>query len=128
MPQGTAVSQQAKISREFSARLEHIKPKQKVRAIILLQGQQTGSAATQPRSRLARQDTISTIRQSSEQALRAIDRILKRFDGKRLADANTLGSVPVETTTEGISALADLDDVKAILEDQPISLLAKVGA
>lgn len=127
MPHGMIASQQSKVSREFAARLEHAKPKQKVRAIVLLQGQRTGSAATQPRSRIVRQDAISIIRQSSEQAIGEIDRILIHFGGKRLAEVNTLGSIPVETTPAGISALADSQHVRAILEDQPISLLTKVG-
>jgi|SRR5882672_10997663 len=125
MSHGTAISQQSKISREFAARLERAKPKQKVRAIILLQAQQTRSAATHPRSRLARQDAVSTIHQSSEQALGEIDRILTRFDGQRLADVNALGSVLIEAIPAGISALAESQHVRAILEDQPISLLAK---
>jgi hypothetical protein len=40
---------------------------------------------------------------------------------------NALGSIPVETTARGIAALAASEHVKAILEDQPISLLAKPG-
>jgi hypothetical protein len=57
--------------------------------------------------------------------LAEIDRPLTHFGGKRLAlGVNALGSVPVESTPDGITALASLDSVKAILEDQPISLLS----
>jgi hypothetical protein len=55
-----------------------------------------------------------------------IDGILERFDGKRSADVNALGSIPAETTARGIAALAASEHVKAILEDQPISLLARM--
>ena len=37
--------------------------------------------------------------------------------------ANALGSLPVETTSSGILALAESGHVKAILEDQEFSLL-----
>lgn len=125
MPRGTMTAPQSKISREFAARLGHLKSGQKVRVVVLLQPQRTGSALGQSRSQRARQEAITIVRQSSERALDAIDRILERFDGKRLADANALGSVLVETTPAGISALASSDYVRAILEDQPISLLAR---
>jgi hypothetical protein len=75
-------------------------------------------------SRVSRQATIAIIRQSAEPALLEIDRILERFDGQRLAaSADALGCVPIETTAAGITALAASEHVKAILEDQPISLL-----
>ena len=120
-------AQHSKISREFTARLDRFGPQQKVRAIVLLRTKETGTATTQRRSRLNRQATIEAIRQSAEQALGEIDGILERFDGRRLAEVNALGSIPVETTVRGIAALAASKHVKAILEDQPISLLARPG-
>src|SRR5712692_1091702 len=117
--------QHPKVSREFAARLDQLRPQQKVRAIVLLRTKDAGTAATQRRSRTNRQATIEAVRQSAEQALGEIDSILERFDGRRLADVNALGSLPVETTARGIAALAASEHVKAILEDQPISLLAR---
>ena len=71
-----------------------------------------------------RHANIELIRKSAETVLPNIDGILERFDGKRLANVDTLGCVPIETTVAGIKALAASDHVKAILEDQPISLLS----
>jgi hypothetical protein len=76
------------------------------------------------RTRGNRQATIKAMRKSGEQALPDIDRILARFDGKRLAaKPDALGSIPVETTAAGVIALAASEHVKAILEDQAISLI-----
>lgn len=117
--------QAAKISPEFAARLDRFGPQQKVHAIVLLQTKNTGSTtAPQRRSRVNRQATAEAIRQSAMQALGELDEILERFNGRRSADANALGAIPVETTARGIAALAASEHVKAILEDQPISLLA----
>ena len=56
-----------------------------------------------------------------------VRRDLERFDGKRLANVDALGCIPVEITASGVLALAASEHVKAILEDQPISLLAGPG-
>ncbi len=120
-------AQHSKISREFAARLDRFGPQQKVRAIVLLRTKDAGTVAPQRPSRVNRQTTIEAVRQSAEQALGEIDGILERFDGKRLANVNALGSIPIETTVSGIVALASSEHVKAILEDQPISLLARPG-
>ena len=122
----TATLRSPKISREFATRLERCKPQQKVRTIVLIDVKREEVAAEKPRSRLNRQADIATLRLSAAQALGAIDGILQRFDGKRLAEVNALGSIPVEVTAEGIFALAESQHVKAVLEDQPISLLAQV--
>jgi hypothetical protein len=115
-----------KISYEFEARLKRLKPEQQVRAIVLLQTQNTDPAATRP-SRADRQKVISAVRHAAQAALPEIDRILKNFRGQRLdSGVNALGSIAVETTVEGIHALAASEHVKAILEDQPISLPAKL--
>jgi len=117
--------QKAKISPEFSARLARLGPRQKIRAIVMLRTDIAGEASTRRQSRAERQAVIEAIRKSAEPALVDIDGILERFDGKRLAtNVDALGCIPVETTAAGITALAASDHVKAILEDQPISLLA----
>ena len=123
MTESEQSSQQSAISREFSARLDLLKPKQKIRAIVLLRTKETGPTSARRPSRFARQTAIKTIRQSATQALEDIDAILQQFDGTRLAQTpDALGSIPVETTCPGIKALANSPHVKAILEDQPIFL------
>jgi hypothetical protein len=119
--------QASKISREFDARLDRLKPEQKIRAIVMLQVPKTESLHGQQQARKSRQATIKSIRQTADTALRDIDTILERFDGKRLTDnVNALASILVETTPAGIRALAASKHVKAIFEDQPISSLPKL--
>ncbi len=108
-----------KLSRQFRARLSLLGPRAKVRAIVLLRTPVGG-----PASRADRHKFIDRIRTESEPAFKEIDATLKRYGGERLAlVADALGSVPVETTVRGITALAASDYVKAILEDQAISAL-----
>ena len=116
--------QNAKISREFATRLNRLDPKQKVRAIVMLRARENGPAPTRSESRESRQAIIDEIRRSANEALPEIDKILERFEGKRLAnEVNALGAIPVEATAAGIVALAASNHVKAILEDQPITSL-----
>jgi hypothetical protein len=64
---------------------------------------------------------VEKARQAARAALPDIDRILEVYGGKRLSeDVDALGSLTVETTAEGVRALADSEHVKAVLEDQPI--------
>ena len=113
--------QQNGISREFAARLDSIGAKQLVRAIVMLQAGGNGEALARRQSRQERQETIERFRQFSRDTLPEIDHILEQYDGKRLSqDVDALGSISVETTAEGIRALASSEHVKAVFEDQPI--------
>src|SRR5215831_17099972 len=115
----------AKISPAFSARLAHLKPQQKIRAMIMLHVDVPGKSSGQRQSRTERQAMIERIRESAEPALTEIDDILAHYSGKRLAaSVNALGAIPIETTAAGINALAASERVKAILEDQTVSLLS----
>jgi hypothetical protein len=79
-----------------------------------------GSAAKRP-SRAERQATVDKMKRSAEAAVPEIDEILEKFDGRRTADhPDAFGAIPVETTVDGVIALAEADCVKTILEDQPI--------
>jgi hypothetical protein len=125
MAQKKTVSEKKKISPEFAARLEHLGPREEVRAIVLVRtgGAQGPTAASQ--SREGRKAAAEATQRSAEQALDEIDGILARFHGERLArHPDALGSLPVETTAAGIRALASSRWVKAILEDQPIHLIS----
>lgn len=118
-------SQQSAISREFSTRLDRLKPEQKVRAIILLHTKAIETTPARPPNRLTlRKARAEAIRRSATQALRDIDAILQKSGGTRLASRpGVLGSIPVEATSDGIKALANSAHVKAILEDQPLFLV-----
>jgi hypothetical protein len=110
-----------KISRELAARLGRLHPEQPVRAIVMLD---TGAAAPAGRSRGRREAAVAAVRHAADAALPDLDEILQHFDGRRLAaQADALGCVLVEATPKAIAALADSEHVKAIFEDQPISLV-----
>lgn len=110
-----------KISEPFRARLAKLGAKEKTRAVVLLYTPLHENGIGQRQSRAERQATIEAVRAASMAAATKIDDILEENDGRRLADPNALGSVPVETTRAGILALAESDGVKAVLEDQSIS-------
>ena len=115
-------SQKSKISREFAVQLNRFRPQQKVRAVVMLHTKDAGETPARRQSRADRQAAVEAMRKSAEQALVEVDDILKRFDGKRLASSpDALGSIPIETTVAGITALTSFEYVKAILEDQPTS-------
>jgi hypothetical protein len=108
----------SKISTTFSARLRRLGQAGTIRAIVLLEHDRTAVSVHTDRAQ-----AIDALRESASNALSEIDRILTRFDGRRLADQpNALGYVPVETTAAGLRALAESDHVRAVIEDQPISL------
>lgn len=110
-----------KISRQFKARLARLGPEQKVRAVVMLATE--GADIPSRPSRADRQAIQAAIRQAAAAALPDIDRLLAQHGGKRLAAyANALGGIPIETTATGITALTASKYVKAVLEDQAISL------
>jgi hypothetical protein len=119
----------SKISREFSRRLDRLQPRDKVRAIVMLRAEGNGGGAGGGRpSRAERQETAEEISQAAEAALPEIDQILKKFNGRRMAEhPNAVGAIPVETTVGGVIALADSDCVKTILEDQNILPIADLN-
>lgn len=115
---------QAKISPEFEQRLASLGPADQVQAMLLLKlrGRARPTAA---RTTLAeRQVIVGEAAAAADQAVPEIDRILSDHGGRRLAErVNALGSLPVETTPSGLRALAASGQVRAILEDQPVSLI-----
>jgi hypothetical protein len=125
MARGYKDSRDDKISTTFRTRLNHMAPQQKVRAMVVLHLNGHEVAPGRRQSPEERQAAIEAIRRSAEPVLAEIDRVLRHYGGKRLEPSvNVLGSIPVEATPDGITALASLDSVKAVLEDQPISLLS----
>ena len=112
-----------KLSPAFSSRLATLKPSQKLHAVVVLRTPAlTGTPSGTRPNREQRQATINDIRSSATEALQAIDDVLRKFHGRRLSDQPTaLGTISVESTVAGISALTDSEHVRAIMEDQPIS-------
>ena len=76
------------------------------------------SAIRARRKRITAEARAETRRVSIE-----LDGLLKQFGG-RLFDvgAGAIGALALETTPDGIRAIAALDDVKAVVEDQPLQL------
>lgn len=108
------------ISPEFAARLRNLPPREKVQVILILDVGDLGNDGKR-QTPIERKEAIMRMRESSEPAVRKIDEILKRYGGRRLTDeVSSLGWLAVDTTTEGILALADSNYVKAVLEDQAI--------
>ncbi|HXH09224.1 MAG TPA: hypothetical protein VNP04_05605 [Alphaproteobacteria bacterium] len=124
MARGYKDSKDDKISTAFKARLKRMGPREKLRAVVMLRLLEGNDTSGRRQSLSERHAAIDAVRKSAESGLVEVDRVLKRFGGKRLAPTvNALGAVPVETTADAITALAALEPVKAILEEQPISLL-----
>ena len=114
-----------KIGSRFAETLGHLRPGQMVRAIILLRSSNPPGVVARRGSAHQRRLAVEAARRASEPGLREIDKILERHKGTCLAaHGDVLGSIPVETTPAGISALTSSEHVKAILEDQPISSLS----
>lgn len=112
-----------RISDQFRARLDQFPPKHKVRAIIMLRSGTVGKLAGRRQSAAERRAAVEAVLETAKSSLAGISGVLELHGGRTLADApDALGSVPVETTVAGIKALAASKHVKAVLEDQPVSI------
>lgn len=115
------LSHRPKISPEFATRLMTLEPHQKMRVIVLLQIPETENKAVKRQTRGERQNMIQSVRNSANQAFANITNILQNFEGKTLTEQpDLLGSISIEITAPGVTALAQSDAVKTIIEDQPI--------
>lgn len=111
----------SKISPQFCARLNQLEPQQKIRAIVLLETGQRSSLPSRRQTYDERKVAIAHLRQAAQGVMSELNTLLQNFDGRSLAKApDALGSVPVELSAAGITALAALPWVRAVLEDQGI--------
>jgi len=114
----------ARIDAGMLARLAKSKPGQKIRALVLLNIPNVQQNASGKRTGAAERASASrSIRDSSAAAVESVDLILKRFEGRRLTEPSALGTIAIESTPAGIKAISESQDVRAILEDQPVSRL-----
>ncbi len=115
------------ISPEFAARLARRKPDDLIRAILLLETRHASESRNRQDLRSRRKAMTEAARRSTEAARQDIAQIVAEYGGSCLENGNlgVLGGVPVETTPEGIKALARLPRVRAVLEDQAVSLIDK---
>lgn len=115
-----------KISREFAARLESRSQTELIRAVVMLKTERTAKGTGRRALRTHRKELTEAAQRSVEAAEDDIAEILERFGGHRLErKLDTLGSLAVETTPAGIKALTECPQVRAIVEDQPLSLISK---
>jgi hypothetical protein len=117
-------SSHAKISPAFDKRLTSLAPDISVRAVLVLRSHVQPKKTDRRLTREERQAHIQTRRHAAQASLATIDTILQRLGGSRLSDQPTaLGTITVETKPAGIFALAETDEIQAILEDQPLERL-----
>lgn len=111
-----------KISEVFEARLAGMASGTIVRAIVMIQVPPAAKPSGRRMTTAERMAVIEAVKQSAQTAFPAIDKVLQPRGGKRLSEtASAIGSIIVEATPFDIRALAALEQVKAILEDQPVS-------
>ena len=115
-----------KISHEFATRLDSRNQNEMVRAVVMLEFKRTAKGTGRRASRAKRKELTEAARRSVEAVADDIAEILERFGGHRLErEIDTLGSLAIETTPAGIKALTECPQVRAIVEDQPLSLISK---
>lgn len=94
-----------------------------VRAVLLVGDAAVGRDGQSRPDTTARRALLARRRAEGEAAVPAIDAILSRHGGRRLGEVSSLGTVAVETTTEGLRRLRATPAIQAVLEDQPLTLL-----
>jgi hypothetical protein len=124
MPRQSSKPPEPKISAEFARRLSRLAPDAMARAVVLLDtGPARGAAPGRP-SRAARKTNADAIQRAAGGSLAEVDRLLESSGGRRLASAPDLfGSIPVEAPAAALLALAGSEHVRAIVEDQHLTLL-----
>lgn len=121
----------SKISPAFAARLANLAPSEQIRAIVLPalkpEPERGGAVARTARAPARREEMADAIAAQSREVFAAVDDLLERTGGRRLTQIpNRLGYILVEATVAAVHALAALECVAAIIEDQPFSLLHPV--
>lgn len=118
-----------KLNPEFAARLNQLAPYQKVQVVVLLQSKDAGNLNGKRKSRLERQATIQSLRESATQSLTSINAIIQHFEGKLLTDyPDALGSILLEINAAGIDALTKSDAVKAVMENGSVYPVISTGS
>ena len=105
-----------KLSNAFASRLDKAPRDSRVRVILLL-----GRSTKRKKRGGERSEQIQRVRESAAAALDEVDAILTAHEGRRIeSEPSALGYVTVETTPTGIRALAQSEQIRAILEDQVV--------
>ncbi|MFI5459380.1 MAG: hypothetical protein ACHRXM_28480 [Isosphaerales bacterium] len=124
MPRQSSKSPKPKISPEFARRLARLAPDAMARAIVLLDTGPAPAAAPGRPSKAARKTIAQSIQAAATAAVAEVDRLLEHSGGRRLAPGPDLfGSIRVEAPASAVLVLAGSEHVRALLEDQPLSLM-----
>lgn len=118
----------SKISAAFASRLGKLEPSEQIRAIVLPAltpaPERDGAVARAARAPARREATADALAAQNREMFAVVDNLLEAAGGRRLTRIpNRLGYILVEATVAAIHALAALDCVAAIIEDQPFGLL-----
>jgi hypothetical protein len=109
-----------KISETYRRRLMAMQSGQPSRAIVVVKSESPPRSLRSLTER-QRKRALTQIRKQAEGAVHNIDDVLARYGGKRLRkSASNLGTILVEAPPDAIIALGKLEQVEAILEDQPV--------
>lgn len=91
-----------------------------VRAVLLLARNADRPASSRRPDAETRQRILAERQAAVRAALSAVDATLQAAGGRRLGEPTGLGSVLVETSSDGLQQLKDLPQVRAVLNDQPV--------
>jgi hypothetical protein len=110
-----------KISDEFADRLAALPPEQNVRAVVMPASYLVNSGSGTRVRGEERQAILRESRIRTQETFAEVDSVLAEVGGQRLTECgNALGFIVVETTPNGIIAIADLGWVGTVMEDQAI--------
>lgn len=124
MARQSTPSPKPKISPEFARRLGRLAPGALVRAVVLLGMGPLPTAASGRPSKQQRKALGEAIRTAAAPALAEVDHLLELSGGRLLKSGpDVFGSIPVAAPASVLLDLADSEHVRAILENQPVSLL-----
>jgi hypothetical protein len=116
-----AICHSGKISDEFANRLAALPPGQQVRAVVLPAPYLVSDSGGLRTRGEERQAIVREARTRTEESFADIDKVLAERGGRRLTEGgNALGFIVVETCPDGIAAIADLNWVGTVMEDQAI--------
>jgi hypothetical protein len=116
-----ACSRSGKISDEFADRLAALAEDQTVRAVVMPAPYLVSNGSGTRVHGAERQAILREARTRAEETFSEVDAVLAQSGGQRLTErGNALGFIVIETTVDGITAIADLGWVGTVLEDQAI--------
>ena len=113
-----------KIDPGFLNRINSLPANQIIHAILILSDETEYKQPETKQTKQERKEIMDFVLKSGKKAMQEINSILQAYGGTKLASSpNALGCISIASTGAGIKALACLDKVKAVMEDQPVYLI-----